>query len=293
MNINAILQTIILSLSAPLFAQCAGAFLQKSELPAEMPAETEITYRENGGMARSYKQIKISGKMLFIKKLTFNDRDPKSFYAEITDAEMTGLYRVFKENKFDLVKNDKRTAIVYDAPSEGIYIRAGRESKNVSYGKNSPLSGTNLRRYRNVKDAITRLEAKYKDNLKQITDNYAVIEYDAERHGFIYKTARPLELNETDFALIDSITRRAVDKYNSGQDDEMKISDLARYNFQYLPVYAENGQKEVWVNAFCSSFDFDWKKKIVLVDDGGKCFFNLKINLSDANYRDFQVNGVA
>jgi len=30
---------------------------------------------------------------------------------------------------------------------------------------------------------------------------------------------------------------------------------------------------------------------LITVNDGGKCFFNLKINLSEKKYKDFYVNG--
>jgi len=55
------------------------------------------------------------------------------------------------------------------------------------------------------------------------------------------------------------------------------------------------GKKVIWVNFFCRDHifrnnDYWWRKSIVSVDGGGKCFFNLKINLSDKKCYDLQIN---
>jgi len=65
------------------------------------------------------------------------------------------------------------------------------------------------------------------------------------------------------------------------------------YNIQLVPVLNSIGQKEVWVNCLCSGTDDNWKKGITVVDDGGNCFFNLKINLTLKISYDFFVNGYA
>ncbi len=54
------------------------------------------------------------------------------------------------------------------------------------------------------------------------------------------------------------------------------------------------GEKEVWVNCFCSVQYMDyWKKQVVFVKDGGNCFFNVKINITKKSFSDFEVNGEA
>ena len=72
------------------------------------------------------------------------------------------------------------------------------------------------------------------------------------------------------------------------------IIDLRKYYRQYIVTKNKKGEKEVWVNCFCSIQNMDyWKKQVVFVMDGGNCFFNLKINLSRKSYSDFEVNGEA
>lgn len=292
MNINAILLGLILSFTMPLFVQCSGNFLQRSELPKEMPDNTMMRFRENGGMAATFKEVSVSGNQIIIKQKTFKERTPRIFYAGISIEEKKALYTTFVENKFDTIMNDERDGIVYDAPSEGIYIRAGRITKNISYGANSPLSGANLRRYQAIKNTIVNLETKYKNDLKQVADNYAVIKYDPEFHDFYFKNAKPLELDDEEYASIHNLIIKAVEKHNSDEPDKRKVWDLSKYNFQYIPVYTEDRQKQVWVNAFCNAFEKDWKKDLIRVKDGGNCYFNLKINLSNSTFYDFSVNGM-
>ena len=70
------------------------------------------------------------------------------------------------------------------------------------------------------------------------------------------------------------------------------IIDLTKYKRQIIAVTNDKGEKEVWVNCFCNDANY-WKKEIVQVMDGGKCFFNFKINLTTKKYFDLRVNGEA
>jgi hypothetical protein len=49
----------------------------------------------------------------------------------------------------------------------------------------------------------------------------------------------------------------------------------------------------VWINCFCNYEELDWKKSMVFVKYGGKCYFNLRVNLSRGTYYDLMVNGSA
>jgi len=69
---------------------------------------------------------------------------------------------------------------------------------------------------------------------------------------------------------------------------------LTDYKRQYIPSLNDTGQRVVWINCFCEAHGEDWKKNIVGLDvmDGGNCFFNLKINLSDLTFREFAVHSM-
>lgn len=66
---------------------------------------------------------------------------------------------------------------------------------------------------------------------------------------------------------------------------------LTNYKKQYVPYINIDGEKEVWVNCFCSSKQ-GWKTNIIDARDGGDCYFNLKINLTKKKYYALHVNGI-
>jgi len=76
-------------------------------------------------------------------------------------------------------------------------------------------------------------------------------------------------------------------------DKKHFIIDLDGYKRQYISVINRNGEKEVWINFMCDTGDGDWRKELIVVDDGGNCYFKLKINITKGNHYDFFVNGDA
>jgi hypothetical protein len=59
-------------------------------------------------------------------------------------------------------------------------------------------------------------------------------------------------------------------------------------------VTNKKGEKEVWVNCFCDTWNSNrWKTEILFVEDGGNCYFNFRINLATKKYHDLGVNGEA
>jgi hypothetical protein len=84
-------------------------------------------------------------------------------------------------------------------------------------------------------------------------------------------------------------------KKNTGIKREDFIIDLKRYKLQFIAAINSKGEKVVWVNCFCDdgSAKKYWAQEVVVVRDGGNCFFNLKINLTKGRYYDLMVNGDA
>ena len=84
-------------------------------------------------------------------------------------------------------------------------------------------------------------------------------------------------------------------KYPEYQQSETGFElKLDGYKRQYLPMINEKGQKEVWINFFCGNFGADnWETEIVQVEDGGNCYFNIKINLETKEYYELGINGNA
>jgi hypothetical protein len=104
-------------------------------------------------------------------------------------------------------------------------------------------------------------------------------------------------LSQREIDTIETIICRAVQTYNDHESTikyGLIIAQLNTYYREYLPVINSKGQKEVWVNFLChDDKDSSWKKGLVIVCDGGSCYFHLEINLATKTCYDLSVNGVA
>jgi uncharacterized protein YnzC (UPF0291/DUF896 family) len=126
-----------------------------------------------------------------------------------------------------------------------------------------------------------------------LTDsNYAVIPY-TKADSYLFKNAKADTLTQKEIQEIELLTNKSIDEYNKEVNSKPikygAINDIG-YKVQLVPVINEKGEKEVWINCFCET-DFDWRKRIVGIRDGGSCFFRLKINLSNGKYYEFGING--
>ena len=141
-------------------------------------------------------------------------------------------------------------------------------------------------------------------------DHFVILPYGKDAYTSLPKNSIPAILVDTDFVTIDHLLSICIDKYNQEQTAEYKkmtkkfpdngselknfVIDLKRYYRQYIVVQNSKGEKEVWVNCFCNIQNVDyWKKQVVFVQDGGNCFFNVRINLTKKTFSDFIVNGEA
>lgn len=140
------------------------------------------------------------------------------------------------------------------------------------------------------------------------TSIIAVIPFDTNQY-YIFRESEPTELTSSDLRKIETLINRLLNEYNTEQEKQYKefkkehpklnvnkndyIINLKRYKRQYVASINSKGEKVVWVNCFCDAWDFNWKKNLIFVNDGGNCFFNLKINLTTEAYFDFSVNGEA
>ena len=130
------------------------------------------------------------------------------------------------------------------------------------------------------------------------TSKTAIIPFDKKGNYPFDNSFKPTTLTQDDIISIDSLLIVCVTDYNNSLDKEHKewSIDLRKYNYrkQIIAVTNKNGEKEVWVNCFCHTWDKNnWQKEILLVDDGGNCYFNFKLNLVTKKSYDLGVNGEA
>jgi hypothetical protein len=135
------------------------------------------------------------------------------------------------------------------------------------------------------------------------TSQYAIIKLDSSKHEKQFEISIN-DINEVEKLLADCIKGynpkqlkrfNQIVKENPGDkiDKNHFIIDLSRYKRQYVGVINEKGEKEISVYCFCGDGYGNWRKEVLLVMDGGNCFFGLRINLTTKKYYNFQVNGSA
>ena len=132
---------------------------------------------------------------------------------------------------------------------------------------------------------------------------YAVLEYKPGNSmpkvfpdGYKKTTLSKKEINK-----IELILNRCIEERNAAARIEYKtdltryaidyIIVLQKYTRQYVPSISLGGDKIVWVNCFCHSYNA-FRDEILGTDDGGECYFNVMINLNNKTYFDLKVNGL-
>ena len=108
--------------------------------------------------------------------------------------------------------------------------------------------------------------------------------------------------NSSELVQIEEILLQAIrdDKFNFLKTKRI-VELKKKYYRQYLCYTNESGEKIVYINSMCELFTdydkdnkpikFDWKTKMVDVSDGGECYWNIKINLTNKTYFDLIING--
>lgn len=73
------------------------------------------------------------------------------------------------------------------------------------------------------------------------------------------------------------------------------IKDISKYKIQYMVIH-DRGRRLVFINGVCKEFWLNVKngdKELVMVKDGGACFFNLKYDPQRDMFLDYIINGEA
>jgi hypothetical protein len=73
---------------------------------------------------------------------------------------------------------------------------------------------------------------------------------------------------------------------------EDALSDQSQGYRQYAG-FIEDGERKIYINAFCTEPALDWKRNVVFVMDGGACFWQAIYNVSTRDVEMLIVNGEA
>ena len=168
---------VIIIMSLFLIEACSAQEEKDFRLPAEMPENITIDLYQGGGKTRAFKKITIDEGVLEFEELSGNSGTPRKWSARVAREDLAKLYKVFVENRFDSIVNDKPKGRAYDAGSESIAVSINSQKTfRATYGKNSPLSGANLERYQTVRTALYDLMERSAPNAKTGGENEKFIQ---------------------------------------------------------------------------------------------------------------------
>lgn len=66
---------------------------------------------------------------------------------------------------------------------------------------------------------------------------------------------------------------------------------LANYKRQYVGVILK-AKRKIWLNFFCNTDIYDWKREPYVVFGGGACYFNLLYDVASGEFSDLWINGL-
>ncbi|WP_109487682.1 hypothetical protein [Occallatibacter savannae] len=82
-----------------------------------------------------------------------------------------------------------------------------------------------------------------------------------------------------------------ADLSKNDADANRRVDDPRNYYRQYLAV-AVDGKRKLFLNAVCSTDqNANWRKRLVIAMDGGKCFWHAVYDPATQRYSDLTVNG--
>jgi hypothetical protein len=140
---------------------------------------------------------------------------------------------------------------------------------------------------------------------------YHIVQYDGDWDSGIFpESSENTELTEQELRTCDKLLRvfiaeyniAATEKYNAWKkenpgkeiDKNYFVINLDGYSRQYMAVVSPEDERIVYVNCLCrSSWYPDLDTRLIYVYDGGKCYFQLKIDLSQRKIFSFSINGEA
>ena len=121
---------------------------------------------------------------------------------------------------------------------------------------------------------------------------YTVLKFNLDRDNNLFsKDSKPSTISVAEIHEIEAIIKKQVSIYNkSGRE---RITKPEKYFKQLIAIVDSKREKIVWVNCMCEVIGNSWKKSIPIVNDGGSCYFRVKINLTKKIAYNFNTNGVA
>lgn len=187
------------------------------------------------------------------------------------------------------------------ALSTGI-ISCGSKSENKN--KKDPVDWTDINT--NPKDSVnkTNNDMNKSDSVKikesqpkwfSFTEsNYTLLDAPEKMEYEFGKNYKKWTPGAGDISKTEKLLYGCYEQECRGTANRLLNRKLDDYNYQLMGALMDNGEKVIWINALCKKEESsmaDWKKRLVVVADGGNCFFNIQVNITRDVWGLLMVNG--
>jgi hypothetical protein len=145
--------------------------------------------------------------------------------------------------------------------------------------------------------------------------DYVVFESDSLRSEIFDDSYRIMKLSDLDMLDCESVLKGFIDQYNLKGErrldsikkyfrdvkhvsnvhlyEEQFHIELRNYGRQYIGVQSVNKHRIVYIIFFCDhQSNTDRNKEWIEVDDGGNCYFKMKIDLTEKRVLEYLENGL-
>ena len=142
------------------------------------------------------------------------------------------------------------------------------------------------------------------NNIFSNDDKMAILKDTADVSLVADKIFKIWEPSENDFGIINSILTNAIQE---GEFDFLKDPTLQKiydHYRQYICYKNNDGDNMIYINALCiipeQPIDvegkiivkpFDWENRLLVVHEGGPCFWNMTINMTARTFSNVRSNG--
>jgi hypothetical protein len=111
-------------------------------------------------------------------------------------------------------------------------------------------------------------------------------EHFRDPNGEGHWTIKDFDFEDLENRLEKYLRKVPLDDWNKDLPDKFR-----KYKRQYIGRIVD-GKKTIFINFFCEHFDGDyWKRDLVMVLDGGDCFFNVEYNPQTREFSKLSING--
>jgi hypothetical protein len=136
-----------------------------------------------------------------------------------------------------------------------------------------------------------------KTNSEPMLDDKSIMLFDCEYCDYFYSENESWKPTLADIDILDKVILNSIEK-EEFLNASIKITQDYKneYYRQYLPYLDNNGNRIIRINAFCTVLDaptimengkvemapIDWRNEYMSIEDGGSCYWKMKINIDSA-----------